>query len=52
MVFRSTTIRLGPGEMAPRVKTVPAAKSTSQATASMHRPSGQRIQLDREVTQR
>ena len=44
MVFRSTTMRLGPGEIAPRVNTAPAAKSTSQAMASMHRPSGQRIQ--------
>ncbi len=35
MVLRRTTIKLGPGEMAPSEKTAPAASKTSQATASM-----------------
>ncbi len=40
MVFLITTMTLGPGEMAPRKKKVPAANIASQAKASMWRGRG------------
>ena len=40
MVFLITTMTLGPGEIAPRKKKVPAANIASQAKSSMWR--GQR----------
>ena len=35
-VFRSTTIKLGPGEVAPSTKKTPAAKMASHAIGSMY----------------
>lgn len=40
MVLRRTTIKLGPGETAPRKKTVPAAMRMSHSTTDMAEPIG------------